>query len=157
MKLIERALAADSTEKYTCIQFVKMTELAFTPTRESPRSAGYDLLSPYDTTVPARGKELIATDLQIKLPEGCYGRIAARTDLVLRHHINVGAGVIDQDFRGNLCVLLYNHSEFPYRISRGDKIAKLICEKIFFPELDPVDKLDDTWRGARDFGSTGQN
>jgi len=100
---------------------------------------------------------LIATDLQIKLPEGCYGRIAARTDLALRHHINVGAGVIDQDFRGNLCALLYNHSELPYRISRGDKIAQLICEKIFSPELDLVDKLDDTWRGARIFGSTGQN
>ena len=56
MKLIERALAADSTEKFTSIQFVKMTELAFTPTRESPRSAGYDLLSPYDTTVRPEGK-----------------------------------------------------------------------------------------------------
>ena len=71
LKLMERALAADSTEYYTCIQFVKLTEFALTPTQESPRSAGYDLLSPYNTTVPARGKELIATDLQIKLPEGC--------------------------------------------------------------------------------------
>jgi len=54
-------------------------------------------------------------------------------------------------------VLLYNHSEIPYHISHGDKIPRLICKKIYFPELDLVDKLDDTWRGARGFGSTGQN
>ena len=81
-----------------------MTELALTPTGESPRSAGFDLLSPYHTTVPARGNELIAKDLQIKLPEGCYRRIATRTDLALYHHINVGACAIDQDFHGILSV-----------------------------------------------------
>jgi dUTP pyrophosphatase len=97
---------------------------------------------------------LIATDLQIKLPEGCNGRIATRTDLAM-YHIVVGAGVNDRDFRGNLSVLLYNHSEIPYHISRGDKIAKSV-KKLYYPELDLVEKLDDTWRGAR-FGSTGQN
>jgi dUTP pyrophosphatase len=100
---------------------------------------------------------LIRTDLQIKLPEGCYGRITARTNLALYRHICIGGGVIDQDFCGNLSMLLYNHSENPYHIHRGDKIAKLICEKIYFPELDLVEKLDDTWHGARGFGLTGQN
>jgi dUTP pyrophosphatase len=69
LKMIEKALAI-SSENNAYIQFVKMTEHALTPTRESPRSAGFDLLSPYDTTVPAKGKELIRTDLQMKLPEG---------------------------------------------------------------------------------------
>jgi hypothetical protein len=54
-------------------------------------------------------------------------------------------------------VLLYNHSENPYNIHRGDKITKLICEKIYYPEFDQVEKLDETWRGTRGFGSTGQN
>jgi dUTP pyrophosphatase len=104
--MIERALAISSENNNSYIKFVKLTEHALTPTRKSPRSADFDLQSPYDTTVPARGKELIRTDLQIKLPGGCYGRIAPRTDLALDHHIDIGAGVIDQDFRGNLCVTI---------------------------------------------------
>lgn len=93
---------------------------------------------------------MIRTDLQIKLPEGCYSRITTRTNLAY-HHICIGEGVIDQDFRGNLSMLLYNHSENPYHIHHGDKIAELICEKIYCPEL------DNTWRDAQGFRSTGQN
>lgn len=64
---------------------------------------------------------------------------------------------MDADFRGNLSVVLFSHSKYPYNISRGDKIATLICENIYYPELDLVEKLDDTWSGTRGFGSTGQN
>ena len=97
VKMLEKALA-NSSENNTYIQFVKLTELALTPTRESPRSADFDLLSPYDMTVLARGRELIATDLQIKIPEGCYGRLAARMDLALYHLISIGAGVSTKTF-----------------------------------------------------------
>jgi dUTP pyrophosphatase len=152
--MVEKAHAV-SSESNVYIQFVKLTEHTPTPIRESPRSAGFDLLNPYDTTIPARGKELIRTDLQIKLPEGCYGRIAPRADLAVSSHDVVG--VIDEDFCCNLSVLLFNHSANPYNISRGDKIVKLICEIIYYPELDFVGRLDDTWRGTRGFSSTGQN
>jgi dUTP pyrophosphatase len=54
-------------------------------------------------------------------------------------------------------MVLFSHSKYPYKITRGDKIATVICEKIYYPELDLVEKLDDTWRGARGFGSTGLN
>ena len=77
----------------------------------------------------ARGKVLIFTDLQIQLPGGCYGRIAPRSDLALNHHIYVGGGVTDQDFRGNVGVVIYNHSDAPFIIASGDRIAQLICEK----------------------------
>jgi len=74
---------------------------------------------------------------------------------VSSHHIGIGAGVIDADFRGNLIVLLFNLSKYLYNISRGDRIAKLICEKIYYPVLVLVERLDDTtWRGAKGFGST---
>lgn len=138
------------------LNFVKLTEHALTPTTESPKSAGFDLRSPLEATVPARGKELIKTDLKIKLPAGCYGRIALRTDLALFHHITVRAEVIDEDFRGKVSALLYIHSENPYIVCRGDKIAQLIWEKIYYPELDLVKKQDDTWRVTNGFGSTGQ-
>jgi dUTP pyrophosphatase len=99
---------ASSSENNTYIQICKMTESALTTTQESPRSAGFNFLSPNNMTVPAKGKELIRTDLllQIKLPEGCYGRIAPRKDLALFHPISIGAGVCDEDFCGNLSVLL---------------------------------------------------
>ena len=67
--------------------------------------------------------------MQIKLPEGCYGRIAPRSGLALAHHIDIGGGVIDQDYRGNTCVIVYNLSDTPFVVSRGDRIAQLICEK----------------------------
>ena len=115
------------------------------------------MYSAYDVTVPARGNALISTDLQIQLPEGCYGRIAPRSGMALEHHIDVGGGVIDQDYPGNLCVILFNHSDVPYAVSRGDRIAQLICEKIYYPTLTEVQLLDITERGERGFRSTGKN
>jgi len=135
-----------------------MTEHALTLTQETPRSAGHTLRTPYDTTVPARGKYVIRTDLQIELPGGCYGRIAPIKNLAKFQHISTGAGVIDTDFLGNLNLVLSNNSNYPYNISRGDKIATIISEKIYYPELYLLGNLDDTNRRvARGFGSTGQN
>jgi dUTP pyrophosphatase len=110
------------------------------------------LKSSRDAIVPARGKKLMKTDLRIKLSAGCYGRIAPRTDLTLFYRTNIGVGVTDEDFCGNVSVLIYNRSEIPYTICRGDRTAHLICEKIYYPELDLVKNLDDTWRGAKGFG-----
>jgi len=139
------------------LRYVKLSEGALSPTRGSPKSASFDLRSTRSAIIPARGKELILTDIQIELPGGCYGRIAARSGMALFHHICVRAGVIDEDYRGNVGVLLFNHSDTPFVINRGDRIAQLICEKIYYPELKLMEKLDDTRRGTRGFGSTGQS
>jgi len=77
--------------------------------------------------------------------------------MALEHHIDVGGGVIDEEYRGNLCVILFNHSDVPYAVSRGDRIAQLICEKIYYPTLTEVQILDITERGAGGFDSTGKN
>ena len=120
-----------------------MTKHALTATRESAGSAGLTLHSPYHTTVSAgEKKEVIPTYLQIEFPDGYYGRIAPITDFVSSHHISIGAGVIGADFRVNLSVLLFNRSKYLYNISRGDKIATLICEKIYYPELVLVERLN---------------
>jgi len=139
------------------LRFVKQAENAQTPTRKSLKTAGVDLYSAYDVTVPARRNALISTDLQIQLPEVCYVRIAPRSGMALEHQIDVGGGVIDEDYRGNLCVILFNDSDVPYAVSRGDCIAQLICEKIYYPTLTEVQILDITERGERVFGSTGKN
>ena len=72
------------------LRFVRLTENARAPSRESSKAGCLDLYSSLNTTVPAKGKRLIPTDLQIKLPEGCYGRIAPRSGLALEHHIDIG-------------------------------------------------------------------
>ena len=105
--------------------------------------------------MPARGKELILTDLQIQLLDDCYGRIAPSSGLALNHHIHVGGGVIDRDYRGNVGVLIYNHSDTPFIITQGDGIAQPICEKISYPTIEEVQSLDITELGADGFGSTG--
>ena len=115
------------------------------------------MYSAYDVTVSSRGNALISTDLQIQLPEVCYGRIAPRSGMALEHHIDVGGRVIDEDYRGNLFVSLYNHSDVPFAVSRCDRIAQLICEKNYYPTLTEVQILDITERGEGGFGSRVKN
>jgi len=69
--------------------------------------------------------------------------------------IDVGGGVIDEDYSGNLCVILFNHSDRPFQIHRGDRVAQLICEKIFYPDILEVKELDNMERDIRGFGLTG--
>ena len=68
----------------------------------------------------------------------------------------LGAGVIDQDYRGNVGVILFNFAESPFEVKKGDRIAQLICERIFTPTLVEVSQLSDTERGEGGFGSTGK-
>lgn len=137
------------------LRFAKLTEHAFEPIRGSVRAAGVDLRSAYDIIVPAHGKAIVKTDLQVQVPEGSYGRVAPRSGLAVKNFIDVGAGVVDEDYRGNLGVVLFNHADVDFEVKRGDRIAQFICERIFYPEMELVDKLDNTERGAAGFGSTG--
>ena len=84
------------------LRYVKLTENALPPTRESLGAAGLHLRSACDVFIPASGNGLVKTDLAIQLPPGCYGRIAPLSGLALQHHIDVGGGVMDDDYRGNL-------------------------------------------------------
>jgi len=137
------------------LKFAKITEKAFAPTRGSSLAAGYDLRSAYEYVVPAHGKEIVKTDLQVAVPEGTYGRVAPRSGLAWKNFIDVGAGVIDADYRGPLGVILYNHGSEDFKVQPGDRIAQLICEKIAYPELQELKELDSTERGESGFGSTG--
>lgn len=133
----------------------KLSEKAVLPSRASPLSAGYDLSSATEVKVPARGKALVPTDLSIAIPEGTYARIAPRSGLAWKHSIDVGAGVIDADYRGPVGVILFNHSDIDFEVKVGDRIAQLIIQVIMMPDVVEVDDLDSTVRGAGGFGSTG--
>ncbi|XP_014505322.1 deoxyuridine 5'-triphosphate nucleotidohydrolase-like [Vigna radiata var. radiata] len=133
----------------------KLSDKAVLPSRASPLSAGYDLSSAVETKVPARGKALVATDISIAIPEGTYARVAPRSGLAWKHSIDVGAGVIDADYRGPVGVILFNHSDLDFEVKVGDRVAQLIIEKIVTPSVTEVDDLDETVRGEGGFGSTG--
>ncbi|GAX74235.1 hypothetical protein CEUSTIGMA_g1684.t1 [Chlamydomonas eustigma] len=133
----------------------KLSEHATVPSRGSSSAAGYDLSSAYEYTVPAHGKECIKTDISIQVPPGTYGRVAPRSGLAAKHFIDTGAGVIDEDYRGNVMVLLFNHSDADFKVNKGDRIAQLVLEKICTPEVEVVEDLDFTIRGQGGFGSTG--
>ncbi|XP_027094271.1 deoxyuridine 5'-triphosphate nucleotidohydrolase [Coffea arabica] len=133
----------------------KLSDKAVLPSRASSLSAGYDLSSAAEIKVPARGKALIPTDLSIAVPEATYARVAPRSGLTWKNSIDVGAGVIDADYRGPVGVILFNHSDVDFEVKPGDRIAQLIIGKIVTPEVEEVDNLDTTVRGAGGFGSTG--
>ncbi|KAL1785706.1 deoxyuridine 5' [Sigmodon hispidus] len=149
----KRARAEDAAS----LRFVRLSEHATAPTRGSARAAGYDLYSAYDYTILPMEKAIVKTDIQIAVPSGCYGRVAPRSGLAVKHFIDVGAGVIDEDYRGNVGVVLFNFGKEKFEVKKGDRIAQLICERIFYPDLEEVQALDDTERGSGGFGSTGKN
>lgn len=87
--------------------------------------------SAYDACIPAGGKTLIKTDIQIHLPPGCYGRVAPRSGLTHKHFLDVGAGVIDEDYRGNVGVILFNFNTESFQVSTnvvGDRYLPGTCQ-----------------------------
>ncbi|KAN0065640.1 Deoxyuridine 5'-triphosphate nucleotidohydrolase [Thecaphora frezii] len=125
------------------------------PTRGSASAAGYDLYSSESVTIEKGKRKVVQTGISLAIPEGHYGRVAPRSGLASKHGIDVGAGVIDSDYRGLLGVLLFNFGDVDFTINVGDRIAQLVIEQISTPPIEEVDNLDETVRGAGGFGSTG--
>ncbi|XP_035508276.1 deoxyuridine 5'-triphosphate nucleotidohydrolase, mitochondrial isoform X2 [Morone saxatilis] len=144
-------------EEKPVLKFAKLSENARTPTRGSTKAAGYDLYSAYDYSIGPMDKAIVKTDIQIAVPHGCYGRVAPRSGLAAKHFIDVGAGVVDEDYRGNVGVVLFNFSKETFEVNKGDRVAQLVCERICYPDLVEKETLDETERGAGGFGSTGKN
>ncbi|PGH16060.1 deoxyuridine 5'-triphosphate nucleotidohydrolase [Helicocarpus griseus UAMH5409] len=133
----------------------KLVPSARAPTRGSAFAAGYDLYCAKGIVIPSKGKALVDTGLAIAVPEGTYGRIAPRSGLAAKHFIDTGAGVIDADYRGEVKVLLFNFSDVDFTINEGDRIAQLVLERIYTPDVVEVEQLEESVRGAGGFGSTG--
>ncbi|KAF6212461.1 hypothetical protein GE061_012984 [Apolygus lucorum] len=123
-------VCVDYGKDSTVVYYVRITENAYPPVKESYSAPGFMLKSAYDYTIPPRGQVNVKTDLVLELPPGSYGRIAARKCLAVNFGIDVGADVIDRDYRDNVTVLLFNHSDKPFPVRKGNKVAQLICESI---------------------------
>ena len=138
------------------IRVKKLSDTATIPTRGSEVAAGWDLYASQELVVPARGKAIITTDIAIAVPVGFYGRVAPRSGIAWKKHTDIGAGVIDADYRGPVGVVMFNHSDEDLQIEVGDRVAQLVIEQISMAPLTEVDSLDDTERGEGGYGSTGR-
>jgi dUTP pyrophosphatase len=133
---------------------------AHLPTRTRPGDAGYDLrcLDAFEL-VPGERK-LVPTGVAVALPPGVAGLVVPRSGLAARHGLSVvnGPGLIDPNYRGEVCVILVNLGDEPFHGEAGDRIAQLLLVPYWTPELRIVEELppsgDD--RGANGFGSSGR-
>ena len=153
------ALAAKFFElvhpSFGMLKVQKLSNNAALPKRRRDGAAGYDLCASQDCTIPAGGKGLVHTGLAISFSAGLYARISPRSGLALKRFIDVGAGVVDSDYCGEVGVVLFNHGDQDFEVKMGDRIAQLIVEKIDTPPVKKVQDLDDTVHGTGGFGSTG--
>ena len=102
---------------------------AVLPSWGSAGAAGYDLCAASNCIIPSWGKGTVDTRLAVSLPPGTYARIAPRSGLAIRNFIDVGAGVVDSDYWGEIKVILFNHSAEDFVVQAGDRIAQLILRK----------------------------
>ncbi len=140
---------------YDIILIKKLDPKAIIPTYAYQGDAGMDLYCFNDFTIEARSSKIIDTQIAIEIPPGCYGRIASRSGLSIKHKIEVGAGVIDSKYRGEIKVHLYNHSDDTFIAYTGSKIAQLILTTIVIPRIIEASELSETDRGNKGFGSSG--
>ena len=135
--------------------FKRLHAEARLPSRGSARAAGLDLCAVERVTLEAGARAAVRTGLAVAIPAGFYGRVAPRSGLAVRHGIDVLAGVVDSDYRGEILCALVNHGDAPFEIEPGARIAQLVIEAIATPEPAWAEDLEETQRGAGGFGSTG--
>jgi dUTP pyrophosphatase len=135
----------------------KVVPHAVVPTRATKGAAGYDLSACEDAVIPARGWKMVDTGIALQIPSFVYARVAPRSGLTLKKGLDVGAGVVDSDYRDSIRVILFNHSDVDFEVKTGDRIAQLIFEHVHTPPLLLVDYMEmaNTERGLGGFGSTG--
>lgn len=137
------------------LKVVRSSPDAYLPTRGSEKAAGLDLYTPHNVIVPARGRTLVPLDICIELPKNTFGHVLPRSGLAVKQGIHVGAGVIDEDYRGNVGVLLFNLSDNDVEFKKGDRIAQLVIKKYESVPVEEHDDLSSTVRNERGFGSSG--
>lgn len=125
------------------------------PTRAHETDAGLDLYAMEGKFIPAKDSAVFDTGVHVELPEGTAGFLKSKSGLNVKYGIT-SEGVIDVGYTGSIRVKLYNHSDEPYIVQKGDKISQLVILPIKILPLEVVDSLDDTDRGSNGFGSSGR-
>lgn len=144
------------------LKMKKVRENAIIPKRATAGSAGLDLCACIDEplTVKAGERAVIPSGIAIALESSeVVALVFARSGLAIKHGISLSnsVGVIDSDYRGEICVGIINTSREDYTVNPGERIAQLVLTPVIPAELVEVESLDETERGAGGFGSTGRN
>ena len=143
------------------LKIKKVRENAKIPTRATAGSAGLDLYACIDEpiTLNKGDKAVIPTGIALGLDDPHYAAfIHSRSGLAIKHGIALlnSVGVIDSDYRGEVCVGVVKLTEEPYTIRPFERVAQMVIKPVELPEIVEVEELDDTDRGAGGFGSTGR-
>lgn len=127
------------------------------PEKGTEQAAGYDLRSAEDITIPAGERALVHTGLLIAPPKNCHVEVRPRSGLALKYGITVlnTPGTIDEDYRGEIMIILLNTSKEPFEIHIGDRIAQAVVIRHEEAIWKKVDSFETTSRGEKGFGSTG--
>jgi dUTP pyrophosphatase len=133
----------------------RLTPDAKLPAVSQPGDVAADLFAAADATIPARGRKLVPTGIAVELPPGYRARIHSRSGLSLKHGIEAGAGLIDNQYRDAIGVVLFNHSDVDYAVATGDRIAQICIERYDEPSFIAVDLVPASGRTAG-FGSSGK-
>ena len=137
------------------LRFKQLDPRAVLPKRGSVLAAGLDVCGIEDLEIGPKQRAMARTGLAVAISPGFYGRVAPRSGLAAKNGLDVLAGVIDSDYRGEIVCVLYNTGDEIIKLPAGSKICQLIVEQIVTPEATWATDLDETARGAGGFGSTG--
>lgn len=136
------------------VRFQRLSDRAVAPRISQPGDVAADLHAAEATTIPARGRAMVATDLALELPPGFRARLHSRSGLSLKHGIEAGAGLIDNRYRHPIGVLLYNFSDEDFAVRPGDRIAQICIERYHEPMFVEAERVTATERTAG-WGSSG--
>lgn len=125
------------------------------PVKCSDGAAGMDVHSREECEIGPGERKTIGTGIQMAIPSGFFGYLAGRSGHASQKGITVGGGIIDSDYRGEICVILFNLSDSIFKVRIGMKIAQLIVVPTASVEIHQTDALEQTGRGSNGFGSTG--
>jgi dUTP pyrophosphatase len=128
------------------------------PSYQSGAAAGLDLRADEACVLAPGERRLVPTGLALELPAGYEGQVRPRSGLALKHGIGVvnAPGTIDEDYRGEVGVILVNLGQEPFQLRRGERIAQLVVAPVTRVEVRLVEVLAETPRGTGGFGSTGK-
>jgi dUTP pyrophosphatase len=149
--------SAQQSGKWPHTLKVKLEEGAKAPQYQTEGAAGLDLYCSEKIIIPVKGREWVKTGVSVVLPPGTYGEIVDRSSYA-RKGIDVGAGTIDTDYRGNIGVLVINNTGQPLAIQKGERFAQMIVKEYVKVNVEVVgedEELEETVRGTGGYGSTG--
>lgn len=139
------------------IKILRLVDSASLPKYEHEDDSGLDLFAIEEREIPPGEAMLIGTGISVELPRGTEAQIRPRSGLALKHSITVlnTPGTVDAGYRGEIGVILVNHSKHSFKVLKGMKIAQMVVAPVIQAEIEEVDSLSKTLRGEGGFGSTG--